>query len=1578
LAGGVGPYAKWLPVAGGAARGLSFRELVARVEETRAATRAWEEYFAMPEHGDDPLQGVEAGFLFEYGSEHEATEGGGVRFSLEEEYACTEPFKLKLSAWRRADELRLALDYDAALFEADDMRRLAARVARLVEAATADPQADLRRLDILATEERRLLIEGFNRTDESVGHGLCVHELFERQAAQTSDAVAVVFEGERLSYAELNERASLLAQRLRRLGVGPEVRVGLLLERSVEMMVGLLGTLKAGGAYVPLDPDYPLRRLEHMLEESGVRVLLSRRKLIKDFSRYEGHIICLDENAETDAADTEAPAPVHLDNLAYVIFTSGSTGKPKGVAVAHRQLLNYVTSVCERLALPPGGSFATVSTFSADLGNTMIFPALCLGGSLHVISQERASDPEALADYFSRHPIDCLKIVPSHMAALLGANDPARVLPRRRLVFGGEASRWELIERVEALASGCRVMNHYGPTETTVGVLTYPVERGRGARAVDNVPLGSPIANTRVYVLDASLQPAPVNVPGELYIGGGGVARGYLGRPALTAEKFIPDPFSAEPGARLYRTGDLARWMPEGVVEFLGRVDDQVKFHGFRVELGEIKGALNQHPQIRDSVVVMRKDTRGNDLLVAYYVSRQEIDVAALRSFLLESVIEETLPNVYVHLKKLPLTLNGKVNYAALPSVEEARQLQLKRNYAAPRNATEELLAGIWCEVLGVERVGIQDNFFELGGHSLLATQVISRVRESFEIELPLRALFETPSVEGIAVSVEAALKDDDRLLSSPVRPVARTGSLPLSFAQQRLWFVNQLEPESAAYNVIGAMRLRGTLNVAALERCVNEITRRHEVLRTSFDDAEGVPTLVVAPELKLPLPVTDISHLPAAERETEARRLSNAEAQRPFDLSVSPLFRIKLLRLADEEHVLLYSMHHIVSDAWSLGVLVREVASLYEAYSHDMPSPLAPLSVQYADYAVWQREWLQGDVLEAHLSYWRRKLGGNLPALQLPADRPRPTVQSFRGGVHTFTLAPELVRSVKELSRGASATPFMTLLASFLAYLHKETGQEDLVVGTDIAGRTRSEVEPLIGFFINQLALRTDVSGDPSFGELLRRVREVTLGAYAHQDLPFEKVVGAVRPERSLSRTPLFQVLFVVQNAPFSSLRLSDLTLSPVELDNQSSKFDLSFFITEAEGGVFVTCRYSTDLFEAATIERLTRRWQTLLAHALAEPDARLSQFDTLTAAEKEQESREKKQREVSSLKKLKTGRREVIDLEQVSLVKTGPLPGGGLLPLLIEPTEAGVNLAEWVRGERAHLDALLSRHAALLFRGFSLNSTAAFERFADAACPSLYSDYGDLPRGSAGGRVYSSTPYPPDQPILFHNESSHLHSWPMKIMFCCLKPPARGGQTPLADCREVYRLLHPRLREEFERRGLRYVRNFTDGLDVAWQEFFHTGERAEVERRCREAGITCEWLDGGGLRTSKAARAVTRHPRTGEAVVFNQVQAHHASFLRPEVRESLLRLYGERGLPRNVYYGDGGVIPDAVMAEVAAVYERAAVEFEWEEGDAVLVDNMLAAHGRRAYEGERRVVVAMGEMITEPDLVQANFPRA
>jgi alpha-ketoglutarate-dependent taurine dioxygenase len=837
-------------------------------------------------------------------------------------------------------------------------------------------------------------------------------------------------------------------------------------------------------------------------------------------------------------------------------------------------------------------------------------------------------------------------------------------------------------------------------------------------------------------------------------------------------------------------------------------------------------------------------------------------------------------------------------------------------------------------------------------------------------VELPLPRLFESPTIAGLSKVIDASCGTKNYLHSPPLLPITRDQELPLSFAQQRLWFLDQMEPGAYAYNIPSPVRLTGQLNVRALEQSLNEIMRRHEALRTTFATIDECPVQVIHPPALTPLPMIDLSDRPEAEREAEAQRLMIEDYRQPFDLSHGPLLRACLLRLSDEEHVLLLAMHHIVGDAWSVSVLFQELGDLYRAFAANQPSPLAELLIQYADFALWQREWLQGETLERQIAYWQQQLA-SAPLLKLPTDRPRTAGQTYQGA-HLPTLFPQdLLDSLKALSRREGVTLFMTLLAAFQTLLHRHTEQEDIVVGTDVAGRDREEIEGLIGFFINHLVLRTDLSGNPSFRELLRREREVTLGAYAHQDVPFDKLVEALKPERSLSHTPLFQALFVLQNTPQPKLAWPGLKLSAVDFESGTTKFDLSLFMEETEAGLVGHWVYKTDLFDPATIARLAERFKTLLGSIVAQPDERLNALEMISKAERREQKMEKTERRESRIQKLRGIQRKAIDLSAVNPIKTGYLKDGQSQPLLIEPEADDINLAEWASHNRDFIEAELSKHGALLFRGFRLDSTASFEQFASAICPELFGEYGDLPREGVSGKVYGSTPYPADKMILFHNESSHLHRWPMKIWFHCVTAAEQGGETPIVDCRRVYELLDPRLRERFAEKKLMYLRNYADGLDVDWTDFFRTTDKAAVEEYCRKAGIRFEWR-GGGLRTRQVRRAVAAHPKTGEMVFFNQVQLHHIYCLDAAVRESLLAMFGEEDLPRHVYYGDGSRIEDSIMEEICAAYREAAVSFRWQVGDIMMLDNMLTAHGRNPYTGERKIVVAMGEMASEQEWAQ------
>ncbi len=812
--------------------------------------------------------------------------------------------------------------------------------------------------------------------------------------------------------------------------------------------------------------------------------------------------------------------------------------------------------------------------------------------------------------------------------------------------------------------------------------------------------------------------------------------------------------------------------------------------------------------------------------------------------------------------------------------------------------------------------------------------------------------------------------KEPPRSSGSVIIPRLRKSNLvPVSFAQQRLWFLDQMDPGNHAFNVPVALRVSGPLQVAVLEQCLGEIVRRHEVLRTIFKVVEGQPMQFINPPSKFSLGVEDLRGLGEQEREAEVLRLCEEESLLPFDLARGPLLRVRLLRAGEHEHMVLLTMHHIVSDAWSAGVLVEEVMALYTAYAEGRPSPLAELPVQYADFAEWQRETLAGETLESLLSYWKKQLRG-VAVLNPQTDRPRPPVPSYRGARQPFFVPEPLTAALKTLSRQEGVTLFMTLLAAFQTLLHLYTKQSDIVVGTDIANRTREETERLIGFFVNMLALRVDLSGNPTFRELLKRVQKVTVEAYAHQDLPFEKLVASLHLERDQSRFPVFQAVFVLQNAPTPVLEMTDLVLRPLPVENYTVKFDLIMFVMERAGQLTARLDYSTDLFDERTMSRFLKHFNTILEQVAAQPDVRIDMLEMFTIEEKEKLLvREKEQRDAAR-KKLGAVKRKTLDLSAASLIKTRELQSGNAMPLIAEPGISNVNLAGWAESNRQATEEMLLRHGAVLWRGFNVPTVEEFETVAHAMSRELFGEYGDLPRAGVSGKVYGSTPYPADQPILFHNESSHMHRWPMKIWFYCAQAAASGGETPIVDCRKVYQLLDPALRERFAEKHLMYVRNYTGAFDVSWQDFFRTSDRSEVESYCRGAGIEYEWKDGDELRTRQVCQAVARHPQTGEMVFFNQLQLHHVSCLAPATYESLRTLFREEDYPRNVCYGDGTPIEDSVMSEIRDVYRQAAVSFAWREGDILMLDNMLTAHGRKPYSGPRKIVVAMGEMMKQAEL--------
>ncbi|WP_414575219.1 amino acid adenylation domain-containing protein [Anabaena sp. CCY 9402-a] len=1198
---------------------------------------------------------------------HQTTNLSGLKIEPLETEHSTSRFDISLDMYETPSGLRGTWEYSTELFEKATIERLVAHFQILLSTIVANPEQSINELPLLTAEEQNLLTQ-WNDTYTEITE-LRVYELFSQQVAKTPDKIAVIFGNKSLTYQQLEQEANQLAAYLQNIGVQAETRVGICCDRSLEMVISLLAVYKAGGAYVPLDPSYPQERLQFIINDSQISILLTQTSLLNNLPEHSAAIICLDNSQQLLSSHPYTPTPPHpytpphSEQLAYLIYTSGSTGTPKGVQILHRSLSNFLTAMSKAPGLTAADNLLAVTTLAFDIAALEIFLPLIVGACLVLVEREVTLDGERLAQAIAQHEITVMQATPATWRLLLASGWEGK--QDLKILCGGEALDNTLAQQL--LSCTQEVWNLYGPTETTIWSAAQKL-------SIDEpVTIGHPIANTQFYVLDQHLQPVPIGVPGELYISGAGVARGYWQRPELTAERFInwglgtgdwglgiktlrtqhrlnaalpltaraKRPASAN--STLYKTGDRVRYLRDGKLEYLGRLDYQVKIRGFRIELGEIEAVITQHPQVSQVVVRVREDEPGEQRLVAYIVpNSQDLAVNDLQQFLASKLPKYMIPGVFVTLTALPLTPNGKVDRKALPTPNTQSQVN-----ETPRTPTEEVLASIWATVLGVKSVGIEDNFFDLGGHSLLATRLISQVRQVFGVELPLRHLFESPRIGDLARVIAQSHKE-----ISPILPISRTGNLPLSFAQQRFWILAQLEPDSPFYNIPLAVQIRGNIDLDSLQRSFTEVVRRQEILRSHFLNVDGQPVLRIADVCDVKIPVIDLQGLPEFEQQQQVKELARNQAQQAFDLD-GLLWRVRLVKLGEGNQVLLLTLHHIIADAWSVGLLVREISHAEAQrrkaeFSQDLENPSPNLSparrealtfppslvgkgvrglghneekkIQYVDFAFWQREWLQGRVLEEHLQYWRGQLESAPVMLKLPTDYPRPAVQSFRGAVYGFGLSRELTQGLQGLSRRYHSTLFMTLLAVWNVLLYRYSGDDDIVVGSPVANRNRVETEGLIGCFANTLALRTDLSGNPSFAGLLSRVRAIALGAYAHQDLPFEQLVDVLQPVRSLSHSPIFQVMLVLQNLPLPDLDMGEVQWQVIEADSGTAKFDLTWFVSETAQGLSCKLEYNTDLFAATTIKRLAGHIETLLEAVVLNPQQHINELPLLTTAEQQQ----------------------------------------------------------------------------------------------------------------------------------------------------------------------------------------------------------------------------------------------------------------------------------------------------------------------------------------------------------------------
>jgi amino acid adenylation domain-containing protein len=1213
LRGAIGLIARFLPLACTLSAETRFWDLVALVRDTVAEDLAWQEHFTWEAIQADVSAPPIFPVTFAMEELQPLGQVGALRFTMQPKRSCIDRFGVELQATlRRGEGLNLAVRYDTGRFTPMPAGALAARLDALLDRVAAGTDAAVDSLGGIGNAAAHFASVELNDTGRPLP-ATTLQQRFSDQVARCPGAVALIAGDTSITYAQLGWRVGAVARALAGWGLRPGELVGLCAERSMDAVAGLLGILAAGGAFLYLDPELPDARLALLARDAAARLVLAGRRPLP---RLEGTGF----GCELLPLDLEGPLPEEPlevatgdpDALAYVVYTSGSTGAPKGVLTPQRGVLNYLDFIADTYGLRASDVVLQLAPLSFDAAVRDLLGPLLRGATVVLLAPEQARDPREMVLAIRRHGVNrLLSVVPTLLRALVAAVEKEEEGDNslQSILTSGERLLGEDCRRARSAFGAIEIFNQYGPTECT---MTSSWRAVPPETSWDAVPLGWPAWNVRFHLLDERPEPVSEGWPGELYIAGAGLAWGYAGQPDLTAARFVPEVRAASPGSRMYRTGDRVRRLPDGDLEFLGRLDDQVKVRGVRVEPGEVEAVLGRHPEVSQAVVVGR-EVEGAVRLAAYVVPRQEggIRPAAVMAYLRENLPDPFVPADLVVLSRLPLTRTGKVDRRALPAPETVRPAELAA--PGPLSPLEEMVIQIWAQLLGRERIGPEESFFSLGGHSLLATQAMARLRDTLGVQIPLQAAFEAPTASAMAKRIQQALEGGVQL--PPLRTVPRSGFLPLSFPQERHWFLHVREPGSPLFNNAGGLRFRGRLDVRALAVSLRELVRRHEVLRTGFPAVNGQPVQVIAPEVKAELPVVDLDGLPEGARETEASRLVAVLALRPFDIARPPLLRMVLLRLQADEHLAAVALHHIVSDLWSVGVFVKELTALYDAFSTGRPSPLPELGFQYADFAVWQREWLAGDVLDRLLTYWKEQLplGGRAPQL-FPDHLAKEGAPAGRR--HPLTVPAPLAAVLRKLGRAEGATLFMTVLAGFQILLFRLTGVDDIVVGAPIANRKLTETEGMIGCFINALALRTRLGDSPSFRQLLGRVRRTVLGAYTHQDLPFEKLVEELNPNRALSRWPLFQVTFNFQNEPIGVPPLPGLTVEAFDIEGgMPVKYDLGLYLTDSSGDLSGALGYSPALFDASTIAGIGESFLELLALCGERPDATVGEIHAALA---------------------------------------------------------------------------------------------------------------------------------------------------------------------------------------------------------------------------------------------------------------------------------------------------------------------------------------------------------------------------
>jgi amino acid adenylation domain-containing protein len=1403
-----------------------------------------------------------------------------------------------------------------------------------------------------------------NQTQAPAPPGL-LHAPFLAQAAQHPERPAILTAEISLNYAQLLALARHYAAQLRRLQVQPNQLVAIVMEKGWEQLAAALAILESGAAYLPIDASLPQQRRDQLLALGEARVALTQPwlldKLAWPSSLHKLAVTPLSHEQQQTALSQPATAPAQQpEDLAYVIFTSGSTGVPKGVMIAHRAALNTVLDINQRFAVSDRDRVLALSSMSFDLSVYDVFGLLAAGGAVVIPPPDSMRDPAAWLRLIEQHSVTLWNTVPAlmEMLAEYAAGQPGACLPSslRLAMLSGDWIPLSLPPRLWSLAAALEIISLGGATEASIWSIFHPIKTI--APEWKSIPYGQPLLNQQFHVLNTALEPAPEWVPGDLYIGGLGLAEGYWRDPEKTAAAFIRHPVTGE---RLYRTGDLGRYMPDGGIEFLGRKDSQIKLHGHRIELGEIEAVLQQHPEVRDAVATLFQHSNGTRQIAAYVVMKagSSLEENALRAFLRQKLPEYMVPASMCMLESLPLTSNGKIDRKSLPHPEVSSR-PASSSAPGPQTTVEELVFTCCCQVLKRDQISMEDNFFELGGDSVAGVQLITHLQSIFQIELPLRTLFESPTARDLASAIERRKLKSHKLEAAPVQAVVRGAEMPLSFVQERFWFLSQIPSQSYFYNIPVAIRIAGDVDIPRLHKALHRLAQRHEILRTSFPSRRGKAIAVIAPELKMEFPQAPLE---CASLE-EAIAFANQDGMQPFNMEKGPLFRIHLLRIGADDHLLVLTIHHIICDARSAELMMEELAAEYQALQQGEQPQATAFTLQYVDFAHWQQESLRAGRMEGQRDYWKKHLELPLPSLQFrrTARRRGQSAQAFAGARHHFRLLAELSQALRTISQNSGCTLFMTMLAAYYVLLHQSSGQEDIIVSTSVSNRGQSGTERMMGCFLNTLLLRIKARPDLGFRDCQARVRETFLNAAGNSDLPLEEVIKTVAPDRSSSHSPVSSVAFGLRNSHTRDITVSGLTFTAIDLERHLAKFDLELQLVNKPEGILGYFDYDTSLFDADAVAELEQSFRAILSRIVQAPEAKMK--DLFDAPSPESNGKPASQKKTGGLRNIKP---QAITVSRENLVKKSVLVEKWGMPLVVQPNVPALDLLQWTGNNKDFISQELPRMGAILFRDFSVPSVEYFQKVTQALSSNLM-EYKErsTPRSQVKDKVYTSTEYPADQWIPLHNENSYAHSFPRKIWFFCAEPAREGGETPLADSRRVFEAVPEDIRRNFEKKGVMYIRNYRQELGLSWQESFQTSDAAQVEDYCRNAGMEFEWISGTHLRTRHVRPGIAVHPITGERVWFNQAHLFHESNLGETVRKSIAAIYSANDLPRSVCYGDGSPLEEEALRAIREAYQNAQFSFPWQKDDVLLLDNILVAHGRAPYTGPRRILVAMSDPAT------------